>query len=113
MRIKLDADNAPVSYYIEQAIKRNKPLYLGIGAIRIDRNNIVNHETAKQQLSDLAGSYTDAILTVSEKLAQSGYTSEGISRYGDVYIEDINAESDFELVKTIVESVEIHGTAAS
>lgn len=111
--IKLDADNAPISYYIEQAIRRNKPLYLGIGAIRIDRNNIVNHKTVKRQLNDLAGLYTDAIITVSEKLAHNRYSGEVISRYGDLYIEDINAESDFELVKTIVESVKNHGVNAS
>jgi len=41
--IKLDADRAPVSFYVDHAIQRGKPLYLGIGATRINRNSIVDH----------------------------------------------------------------------
>lgn len=111
--IKLDADHAPVSFYVEQAIQRGKPLYLGIGATRIDRNNIVDRETVKQELSYLAATYAQAIKNVSETLANNGYSRTGLARPGDIYIEDINAESDFDLVKNIVESVAIHGTAPS
>ncbi len=111
--MKLDADHAPVSFYVEQAVKQGKPLYLGIGATRIDRNNIIDHETAKRELGNLAAAYTQAIKTVSEALAHNGYSRTDLARPGDVYIEDINAESDFDMVKTIVESVAIHGTVGS
>ncbi len=48
--IKLDADEAPISFYVEQAIHHGKPLYLGIGATRIDRNSIVDRAAARQEL---------------------------------------------------------------
>lgn len=111
--IKLDADHAPVSFYVEQAVQRNKPLYLGIGATRINRSSIVDRQAAKRELDDLAATYAQAIKTVSVALAQNGYSRSDLAWPGDVYIEDVNAESDFDLVKTIVESVAIHGKAAS
>jgi len=111
--IRLDADHAPVSFYVEQAVQQGKPLHLGIGATRIDRNNIVDREITKRELSDLAAAYAQAIKTVSEELAHNGYSRTGLARPGDIFIEDINAESDFDLVKNIVESVAIHGTAVS
>ncbi len=110
--IKLDADHAPVSFYVDHAIKRDKPLYLGIGATRINRNSIVDHEAAKRELGDLAANYSQAIKTVSEALADKGNSRSDLVWPGDVYIEDINAESDFDLVKTILESVAIHGMVA-
>lgn len=111
--IKLEADRAPLSFYVEQAVQRDKPLYLGIGATRIDLNSIVDHETAKREISDLSAAYAQAIKTVSEALAHNGYSRSDLAWPGDVYIEDINAESDFDLVKTIVESVTSHGKVAS
>ena len=110
--IKLDADHAPVSFYVDHAIQRGKPLYLGIGATRINRNSIVDHEAAKRELGNLAAAYAQAIKTVSEALADNGYSRSDLVWPGDVYIEDINAESDFDLVKTIIESVTIHGKVA-
>ena len=46
--IKLDADSFPVSTYMEHSIRREKPLYLGVGAIRIDRNSIADSVAANQ-----------------------------------------------------------------
>jgi hypothetical protein len=111
--IKLDADHAPVSFYVDHAIQRDKPLYLGIGATRINRNSIVDHDAAKRELGDLAANYSQAIKTVSEALADKGYSRSDLVWPGDVYIEDINAESDFDLVKTIVESIANHGKIVS
>ena len=102
--IKLEADKEPLSFYIQQAIKRNKPLHLGIGAIQIDRNNNLNQEDAKKQLITLVKSYTTAIKNVSKQI-NLNKTKDEHTEYGDIYIEDINAESDFTLVNTIVESV--------
>ncbi|MBS1253101.1 MAG: hypothetical protein MAG451_02147 [Anaerolineales bacterium] len=107
--IKLEADEAPVSFYVEQAIQRGKPLYLGIGATRIDRNSVLDREAAERDLEDIAAEYAHAIKTVSEALAHDGHPRSDLAWPGDVYIEDINAESDLGLVKTIVEAVTIHG----
>ncbi len=111
--IKLDADQTPVSFYVEQAIQHSKPLYLGVGATRIDRNSIVNHEIAQQELEDSAVEYAQAIKTVSETLAHNGQPRSTLAWPGDIYIEDINAETDLGLVKSIVETVAIHGKTSS
>ena len=107
--IKLDADQSPLSIYIEQAIRREKPLYLGIGATRIDRNSIADREAAKSELEDLATNSAKAIKTVSESLADKGQYRSNLSWPGDVYFEDVNAESDLDLVKTIIETIDKHG----
>jgi hypothetical protein len=107
--IKLEADQSPLSIYVEQAIRREKPLYLGIGATRIDRNSIFDHEAAKSELEDLARNSAKAIKTVSEFLALGGSPRSKLSWPGDVYIEDVNAESDFGLVKTIIDTVTEYG----
>lgn len=95
--------------YVEQAIRRGKPLYLGIGATRIDRNRNLDHEAAKRELENMATGYAQAIKTVSEALADNGLPRSDLTWPGDIYIEDINAESDPGLVRTIVETVKIHG----
>ncbi|MCH2267036.1 MAG: hypothetical protein MK515_11325, partial [SAR324 cluster bacterium] len=107
--IKLDADQSPLSIYIEQAIRHEKPLYLGIGATRIDRNSIADREAAKSELEDLATNSAKAIKTVSESLADKGQYRSNLSWPGDVYFEDVNAESDLDLVKTIIETIDKHG----
>lgn len=107
--IKLDADQSPVSVYVEQALRREKPLYLGIGATLIDRNSITDSAAAKRGVAELASSYAQAVKSVSESLALKGCTRAYLAWPGDVYIEDINAESDLELVKIIVEEVAKHG----
>ena len=107
--IKLDADQSPISIYLEQAILHKKPLYLGIGATRIDRNSIADHESAKSELGNLASNSAKAIKAVSESLANKSQYRSNFSWPGDVYIEDVNAESDLGLVKTIVETVSEYG----
>jgi len=107
--IKLDADQSPLSIYIEQAIRREKPLYLGIGATRIDRNSIADREAAKSELEELASNSAKAIKAVSESLADKGQYRSNLSWPGDVYFEDVNAESDLDLVKTIIETLDKHG----
>ncbi len=107
--IKLEADTMPVSFYVNQAIQRGKALYLGIGATRIDRNSITDRKAAQRELADTAAEYAQAIKTVSAALARNGHPRSTLAWPGDIYIEDINAESDFELVKTIIETVAAHG----
>jgi hypothetical protein len=106
--IKLDADEVPVSFYVERAIQHRKPLYLGLGATRIDRNSIVDRKIAQRDLEDTVAEYARAIKTVSEALAHRGQPRSALAWPGDIYIEDINVESDLEFVKTIVETVSKH-----
>ena len=107
--IKLDADQSPITVYVEQALDRQKPLYLGIGATRIDHNSIANREVVKKELEKLATESAKGIKTVSEFLIKNGQPRSNLSWPGDVYIEDINAESEFGLVNTIIETVAKHG----
>ncbi len=111
--IKMDADHAPVSFYVDQAVQHGKPLYLGIGATRIDRNSIVDREAAARELKATAIEYVQAIKTVSESLARNGQPRSALAWPGDIYIEDINAETDLGLVKTIVETVTTHSGISS
>jgi len=107
--IKLDADKAHFSIYVEQAIQLRKPLTLGIGATRIDRNSIVDRDKTKQEIKKLATDYALAIKTVSEALTIDGCPNLDLPSPCGIYIEDINAESDLEMVKTIIEMAAIHG----
>jgi hypothetical protein len=111
--IKLHADEAPVSFYVDQAIHHGKPLYLGIGATRIDRNSIGDREVTIRELEDTAAEYAQAIKTVSEALAQKGQRRSALAWPGDIFIEDINAETDLGLVKTIVETTATYGSISS
>jgi len=52
---------------------------------------------------------SNLIKTVSEFLIKNGQPRLNLSWPGDVYIEDINAESEFGLVNTIIETVAKHG----
>lgn len=108
--IRLEADQAPVSFYVEQALQRDKPLYLGIGATRIDRNSIVNHAAAERDIEAIAAERAQAIRTVAEALARNGHPRSELAWPGDIYIEDINAESDLGLVKTTIEAAATHGS---
>ena len=51
--------------------------------------------------------------TVSKSLAQDGQSRQALAWPGDIYIEDINAESDLNLVKTIIETVVEYGEILS
>jgi hypothetical protein len=57
----------------------------------------------------LATNSAKAIKAVSESLADKGQYRSNLSWPGDVYIEDVNAESDLDLVKNIIETLEKHG----
>ncbi|NOZ49447.1 MAG: hypothetical protein GXP37_05275 [Chloroflexi bacterium] len=107
--IKLEADQLPIAVYVEQAIRRAKALYLGIGATRIDRGSITDSSAAAQDIHQLAADYAQAIKAVSTALAQRAKPRSVLAWPGDVTIEDINAESDFSLVRTIVETVAQNG----
>ena len=102
--ISLADDRTPVSFYVEQAIKSNIPLFIGIGATQVDRNSISDLEIAKQDIGTITSEYVEAIKTVARTIENNGYDLREPPWPGTVYFEDISAESSFELIEIIVDT---------
>ncbi len=102
--IRLADDRTPVSFYVEQAIKYNIPLFIGIGATQIDRNSIADLELSKREIRTTTGEYVEAIKKVARSISSNGYDSRVPPWPGTVYFEDISAESSFDLIEIIVGS---------
>ena len=100
--IRLAEDRTPTSFYVEQAIKSNIPLFMGIGATQIDRNSITDLVIAKQGIEAISSEYVAAIKSVARSIAKNAYNSRVPPWPGTVYFEDISAESSFDLIETIV-----------
>jgi hypothetical protein len=100
--IRLADDRTPVEFYVEQAIKYNIPLFIGIGATQVDRNSIADLELSKQEIKATTSEYVEAIKKVAQSIAGNGYDSRELPWPGTVYFEDISAESSFELIEIIV-----------
>jgi hypothetical protein len=107
--IRLAEDRVPVSFYEQQAIQANKPLFLGIGATQIDRNSIADLDTEKQNIESLAGEFADAIKRVALTIVNDGYESRDPPWPGTIYFEDISAESSFEMIEVIFNAARKHG----
>ena len=103
--IRLAEDRTPASFYVEQAIKSNIPLFMGIGATQIDRNSIADLAIAKQDIKAISSEYVEAIKTVARSIAGNGYDSRVSPWPGTVYFEDISAESSLDLIEIIVGTV--------
>lgn len=108
--IRLAEDRTPVEFYVEQAIRCNIPLFVGIGATLIDRNSIADLAIAKQEIETMTGEYVAAIKTVASSIAENGYDSRVPPWPGTVYFEDISAESNFELIEIIIGTTLEQGT---
>ena len=106
----LEADKVDVSFYEDQSIQRNLPLTAGIGSPQIDRNSIGNLEDAKVEIADFARSYVDSIKRVCETidLPEDNFVMEPWPSH--VYFEDVNSQSQFELVEIVLTEVEKGGT---
>ncbi len=102
--IRLAEDRTPVSFYVDQAIESNIPLFIGIGATQVDRNSIADLEIAKQEIEAMTVEYVDAIKTVARAIAKNGYELREPPWPGTVYFEDISAESNFELIEIIIDT---------
>jgi hypothetical protein len=100
--IRLDDDRVPMPFYQEQAIARNIPLFLGIGAGQIDRNSIEDMAATKITIQETSDAYVDAIKNVAQTIAKNGYDNRIPPWPGTVYFEDISSESSFELIEIIV-----------
>ncbi len=102
--IRLDDDRVPMPFYQEQAIERNIPLFLGIGAGQIDRNSIKDMAATRTSIQDTSDAYVSAIKNVAETIAQNGYDNRNPPWPGTVYFEDISSESSFELIEIIIKT---------
>ena len=107
--IRLADDRTPTSFYVEQAIKNNIPLFMGIGATQVDRNSIADLGIAKQEIKTTASEYVEAVKTVATAIAGNGYESRELPWPGAVYFEDISAESNFELIEIIIDTTLTQG----
>ena len=103
--MRLEADKVDVSFYKDQAITRNMPLTSGIGSCEIDRNSIADLDMAKQEISDAARSYVEAIREVCEAidLPENNFLDEPWPSH--VYFEDINGQSQFDMIELILKEV--------
>jgi len=103
--MRLAADYVDVSFYEQQAIERNLPLTVGIGSPQIDRNSLANLDVAKAEFTESARTYVAAIKNVCETvdLPEDNHVSAPWASH--IYFEDINGESQFDLVEVILNEV--------
>ena len=66
--IRLEADAASEQAYADTAIRNGISLYLGIGAVRLDRNTVVDREAAMRDLYDTAFERASLIRSVRASL---------------------------------------------
>ncbi|MCP4471981.1 MAG: hypothetical protein GY815_15110 [Gammaproteobacteria bacterium] len=108
--MRLEADKVDVSFYADQAIQRNLPLTAGIGSPQIDRNSIGDLVAAKAGISDFTRAYVDSIKRVCETidLPKDNFVMDPWPSH--VYFEDVNGQSQFELVEVVLNEVRKGGT---
>ena len=103
--MRLEADKVDVSFYEEQAIARNMPLTVGIGSPQIDRNSIEDLDATKAETAAKAKSFVAAIRRVCETVDLPEDNHVGQSWPSHIYFEDVNGQSQFELVELILKEV--------
>jgi len=99
---RLEADAAPPERYAETAISQRMPLYLGIGAVRLDRNSVTDLAAARAALFEDARRRAGLIRNVSDALAKTGLARACLAWPGDLYVEDTNAETHFDLLNEVL-----------
>ena len=103
--MRLEADKVDVTFYQDQSIQRNIPLTTGIGSCEIDRNSIDDLDKAKINLAEAAKSYVRCIKTVCESISLPNNNFVNEPWPSHVYFEDINGETQFELVELILNEI--------
>jgi len=101
--VRLEADTASEQAYADAAIRNGISLYLGIGAVRLDSNSVVDQEAALQDLYDTAFERASLIRSVRASTGDLDAGSDAPSWPGDLYIEDTNSETDLELLAAVLE----------
>jgi hypothetical protein len=108
--MRLESDKVDISFYEEQAIQRNMPLTVGVGSPEIDRNSIEDLNAKKLEITDQARAHVAAIKRVCESVDLPKDNHVGQSWPSHIYFEDINGESQFELVEIVLN--EVHNCAS-
>ncbi len=108
--MRLEADKVDVDFYADEAIARNIPLTSGIGSPQIDRNSIADLDTAKAEIAEYARSHVAAIKRVCETidLPEDNFVMDPWPSH--IYFEDVNGQSQFDLVEIVLEEVGCGGT---
>jgi len=103
--MRLEADKVDVTFYEDQSIQRKIPLTTGIGSCQIDRNSIGDLDDAKAEIAGAVQSYVESIKRVCEKieLPEDNFVMDPWPSH--VYFEDVNGQSQFELVELILNEV--------
>jgi len=96
--IKLHDDTLPLEVYVLASKRFGLPLYVGIGATRLDRNSVVDIEAAAGELETDSRAYASAVLEA--RRTADNFTKQ--SWPGGVYIEDTNAESHPRLIQAVI-----------
>ncbi|NOX40111.1 MAG: hypothetical protein GXP05_06250 [Alphaproteobacteria bacterium] len=103
--MRLEADKVDISFYEEQAILRNLPLTSGIGSPQIDRNSIEDLDATKTKFAKEARSFVEAIKRVCETIDLPEDNHVRAPWPSHIYFEDVNGQSQFELVEIILNEV--------
>ncbi len=103
--MRLESDKVDIAFYEEQAIKRNMPLTVGIGSPEIDRNSIEDLDAKKTETGEEARSSVAAIKRVCETIDLPEDNHVGKSWPSHIYFEDVNGQSQFDLVEIILKEV--------
>lgn len=101
---RLHDDRVPVAFYRDLAIKRNVPLYAGVGSSQIDRNSNSDMTAAKAELRKVAKADVEAVKAVACAIRHNGYADRKPPWPGTIYFEDVSSESSMDLVEVIVET---------
>ncbi|MBL4749923.1 MAG: hypothetical protein JKX71_04960 [Amylibacter sp.] len=103
--MRLEADKLDISFYEEQAIQRNLPLTSGIGSPHIDMNSIEDLDAKKLEITAEARSFVAAIKRVCETIDLPEDNHVSAPWPSHIYFEDVNGQSQFELVEIILNEV--------
>lgn len=103
--MRLQSDKVDISFYEQQAIERNLPLTVGIGSPEIDRNSIKDLDAEKIATTEMARQHVAAIKRVCETVDLPDDNHVRQSWPSHIYFEDINGQSQFDLVEIIQREV--------
>jgi hypothetical protein len=103
--MRLEADAAPLQDYVRAATDLGMPLYLGIGAVRLDRNSVPDLAAAGIELRQVAKERAGVIRQISDVLQGQGRPRTVLSWPGDIYIEDTNVETSIDLMQHVLAGV--------
>ena len=103
--MRLEADKVDISFYEEQSITRNIPLTSGIGSPQIDRNSIEDLNATKIEIRNESRSFVESIKKVCDSIDLPENNHVDQSWPSHIYFEDVNGQSQFELVEIILDEV--------